>query len=212
MNDLAEQFIKELNEKFNENLSKIKFQFENEYVWPDFNPLRDEIAKCLICDLCQAAITLTNHLVENFIKTMLSYKDIIENKDFNNNAKYIEKYDGKALGDTLIMAKSKGLITKEQWKVLDGFRDEYRNAYSHAEKKKIFKNNFATKHTLKVENGLVQEETEQVPIINLIIGQGIAQFKISKGKAFNYFISIDEIIRDVIKRIIYNNQIIPPLE
>jgi hypothetical protein len=107
MTDRAKQFVDELNDKFGKNLTKIETQFNNEYGWPEFDPLRDEIAKCLICDLCQAAITLTNHLLENFLKTIHVYQDSIQNNDKTNHldlltfSSSVDKFDGQVLAQTL---------------------------------------------------------------------------------------------------------------
>ena len=214
MTNRKKQFVNELNNNFDKNLFKIEFQFNNEYGWPEFDPLRDEISKCLICDLCQAAITLTNHLLENFLKTMLIYHETISNKNqdtdddlFSMFKPNVDEYDARNLSQTLGQAKRKGLITKDQWKILDDYRDNFRNAYSHAEKKKIFKDITIGTNIVKLEDGQFNtSESIQTPLIEVLFGQGIAQTLLSKGIAFDYFISVDNIIRDVLKRFINNNQ------
>jgi hypothetical protein len=211
MTDRTKQFVDDLNDKFNKNLARIDFQFNNEYGWPEFDPLRDEITKCLICDLYQASITLTNHLLENFLKTILIYHDTISNKnkktDFDLLAfrPSVNTYDGLDLAQTLGRAKRKGLITKEQWKLLEKFREDYRNAYSHAEKKKIFKGMTFNTNKVKLENNQINiSDSNETLLIDLIMGQGLAQVILSKEIAFDYFISVDDVIRDVLKRFIQN--------
>jgi len=99
MTNRIQNFIDELNRQIETNLPKIDFQFNSEYGWPEFDPLRDEICKCLICDLCQAAITLTNHLLENFLKTMLIYHETIANKDNrDDNSLSISIFNGTFYG------------------------------------------------------------------------------------------------------------------
>jgi len=213
MTDRVKQFVDELNDKFSINLSKIEDQFNNGYGWPEFDPLRDEIAKCLICDLCQASITLTNHLLENFLKTMLIYHETISGRDkastddlFQMFKPNVKTYDGINLSQSLGHAKRKGLITEDQWKVLDIFRDNFRNAYSHAEKKKIFKDITIGTNIVKFENDQFNtSESVQTPLIDAPFGQGIAQALLSKNIAFDYFISVDNIIRDILKRFIKTN-------
>lgn len=207
MTDRIKQFIDELNGYIGTNLSKVNFQFNTEYGWAEFDPLRDEISKCLICDLCQAAITLTNHLLESFLKTMLIYHETITNRDKNDNdlltmfKPNVDKFDGLDLSQTLGRAKRKGLITKKQWKVLDGYRDNFRNAYSHAEKKKIFKDLTIGTNIVELENNqLNTSDYNQTPIIDVLFGQGIAQTFLSKKIAFDYFISVDTIIRNALDR------------
>lgn len=214
MIDRAKQFVDELNDKFGKNLLKIENQFNNEYGWPELDPLRDEIAKCLICDLCQAAITLTNHLLENFLKTILVYQDSIQNNDKTKHLDLstfrpsVDKFDGQVLAQTLGEAKSKGLITNEQWELLDKYRNDFRNAYSHAEKKKIFKDKTVGTNLIKIENDqLSLSDSVQTLLIDLPFNQGIAQVIISKEIAFDYFVSVDNIIRDVLNRFEKNTAI-----
>jgi len=207
MTNRIQNFIDELNKQIGTNLQKIDMQFNTEYGWPEFDPLRDEICKCLICDLCQASITLTNHLLENFLKTMLIYHETIGNKEKNNDdllsifKPSVDKFDGLDLSQTLGRAKGKGLITKMQWKILDDYRDSFRNAYSHAEKKKIFKDlKIGTNVDELKNNQLKTSDYSQTPIIDVLFGQGIAQTLLSKRLASDYFISVDNIIRDVLER------------
>lgn len=208
MTDREKQFVDELSEKFGRNLSVIEYQFNNEYGWPEFDPLRDEISKCLICDLCQASITLTNHLLENFLKTMLIYHEAMALRNKENDVDllemykpYVDKYDGLSLSQSLNRAKRIGLITKDHWKLLNGFRNDFRNAYSHAEKKKIFKDLTVGTNIVRLEKDKFNtSESVQTPLIDLPLGQGITQAILSKTIAFGYFISVDTIIRDVLDR------------
>ncbi len=207
MTDRIRQFVNEMNDIFVKNFAKIEYQFNNEYGWPEFDPLRDEITKCLICDLCQAAITLTNHLLENFLKTMLVYHDSFQNNDKTKHVDLLtfrpsfDKFDGQDLAQTLGKAKSKGLITKDQWKLLDKYRNDFRNAYSHAEKKKIFKDKTVGTNLTRIENDQLNlSDSVQTLLIDLPFGHGIAQVILSKEIAFDYFVSVDNIIRDVLIR------------
>jgi hypothetical protein len=207
MTDRTKQFVDDLNAKFNKNLALIDFQFNNEYGWPEFDPLRDEITKCLICDLCQASITLTNHLLEDFLKTILIYHDTISNNNKKTDLDLlvfrpsVDTYDGLDLAQTLGRAKRKGIITKKQWKLLEKFREDYRNAYSHAEKKKIFKDMTINANKVKLENNQINvSDSNETLLVDLIMGQGLVQVILSKKIAFDYFISVDNVIRDVIKR------------
>lgn len=78
-----EQFVNELNVSINGNYELIKNNFNIEYGHPELDPLRSEICKCIICDLHQAAITLTNHLLESSLKKCLVMKYSINNKQDN---------------------------------------------------------------------------------------------------------------------------------
>ncbi|MEQ9288124.1 MAG: hypothetical protein RIG77_14505 [Cyclobacteriaceae bacterium] len=198
----VELFIKDLENKIDENIPKVHSQFLEEYGWPEFDPLREEISRCLICDFCQAAITLTNHLLENFLKTMLIYKEesgIDTTKDMRVAFKTgIEKYNGKDLAVTIAKAKRLGIITKEDGKVLNQYREDFRNAYSHADKKKIFKGLKVPIQVLSLSKDMKYElgEPDDFDLSELPFAHGIAQSMLSKKSAFDYFIKVDGIIRN----------------
>lgn len=201
-----ELFISELKQKIEENLPKIGYQFLNHYDWPEFDPLREEITRCLLCDYCQAAITLTNHLLENFLKTMLIYKDESEidiTKDMRTAFKAgIEKYNHLHLNETIGKAKKFNLISKEEGKTLNKFRDDFRNAYSHANKKKIFKDMKIPTQRVSLNKNLKYDVGEQrtSDLSELLFAQGISQAIISKTSAFHYFINVDHIIRNTLEK------------
>ena len=49
-----------------------------------------------------------------------------------------DKYDHENLYQTINNVCSRGLITNDQKMILLDFKEKYRNAYSHSEKRKIF--------------------------------------------------------------------------
>lgn len=202
LEEKVELFIKDLEKKIDENIPKVHSQFLNDYGWPEFDPLREEISRCLICDFCQAAITLTNHLLENFLKTMLIYKDesgIDTTQDMRTAFKAgIEKYNDKNLVETIAKAKSLGIITKKDAKILNQYREDFRNAYSHADKKKIFKGLKVPTQVLSLNKDLKYElgEPGDFDLSELPFAQGIAQSMLSKKSAFEYFIKVDGIMRN----------------
>lgn len=205
MNERTTQFIDELNKAIVPNLNRLEYQFNNEYGWPEFDPLRDEISKCLICDFCQAAITLTNNLLEHFLKTICIYSDSIAKKETEPsngliiNRAIIDRFDGLDLSQTLRHAKKIGLISEEQWKKLDNYRDEFRNAYSHSEKKKIFKDKtVATLEPIIKDGQFTLAASSITHLLDIPAYQGIFQAILSKNVAFNYFISVDELIRSTL--------------
>lgn len=63
-----DEFIKELNANISNNYQTVEYAFENDYKWPEVDPVQNEICKCIICGFRQAAITLTNHLLEYVLK------------------------------------------------------------------------------------------------------------------------------------------------
>src|ERR1035437_9424617 len=114
MEDRLDQFVTDLNAQISSNYYIVKGIFNQEYGYPELDPLRDEICKCIICGLNQAAMTLTNHLLESSLKKCLAMRFSIENKKENVELKDafktgIDEYDDKLLEDTINRACSQGL-------------------------------------------------------------------------------------------------------
>lgn len=110
----------------------------------------------------------------------------------------IEKYNSKNLFETISKAKQFGIITKEDGELLNQYREDFRNAYSHADKKKIFKNLKVPARVLSLNRDLKYElgEPGDFDLSELPFAQGIAQSMLSKKSAFEYFIKVDGIIRN----------------
>ena len=95
---------------------------------------------CILYDLSQSAITLTNHFFENFLKTIVQLK-LGYNKEANLGDMYknvINKYDNQNLEVMINVACSNDIITKAQKQTLKELKRKYRNPYSHSSKKEIF--------------------------------------------------------------------------
>lgn len=207
--DRINSFIKDLNENISSNYPKIATIFNLEYGYPELDPLRDEICKCLICGLYQASITLTNHLLESSLKKCLAIKYSIDNKDNNSELENVFKdgiaiYDKCKLSETINKACSNGLIAKEQKKQLNKFREEYRNPYSHAESAKIFNNNSLKGRSISLIDGESSDDllkrifepiTTELLIKDVLPIQGIAQAMLAKEISAPYFFEVDKIIR-----------------
>lgn len=112
----------------------------------ELNPLRQEISICIVFGLYQAAITLTNHLLEKFLKIALIYKKAdftadgktVVEKTINSTAKSIKTYKKQYLGKNIEDAYNQGLLTGEERNRLNDFRHDFRNAYGHADVDKTF--------------------------------------------------------------------------
>ena len=196
----------ELSSSIVSNFPKIILQFENSYQLSDIDPIRHEICLCLLYSLNQASITLTNHLLEKFLKLALVYKDagkigatnLYETSEIFE--KVINKYNDNDLQKTINQCCTKGIITKEDKKILNQIREKYRNAYSHADIEKTFgegtiplaQGNFSNPE--KIEIG-------EFKIKNFPMIQGIIQKKIADDIAYDYFIFVDELIRKSIDKI-----------
>jgi len=209
--DEVNEIINSRFEFISRHYLSIRKSFQNYYDWPELDPLRHEICICITFGLCQAAITLTNHLLESLLKYALIIKcgDNIKqsNEDIKGRAitalidKYkncIEKYNNQSLSKTINLARKEGFISKEQKKQLHNFREIFRNAYSHADKIKTFGKSTIPVTGIRLENNkLAIDEVNEPEIAFFLIGQGIVQFEIAQKTATPYFLYIDRLVREI---------------
>jgi hypothetical protein len=212
-----EDFVKITDQRksfFVENYNKVKNAYDNPYDMPELDPLRHEIALCIMFGLHQAAITLTNHLIEWFIKLILIYNHSIQNEKPLDKSKSmvdnleehfsdgIKNYTNKDMSETIRAAKSAGLLTKEQWKELDKIREDFRNAFGHADSSKIFKTTEIGLTGVSIDdNQFKTDEKKSVKISNIPIIQGLLKIEFAKKNAIPYFLYIDELIRITLPRL-----------
>ncbi len=214
--DKLEQFVNELNVCISNNYKVIKNIFNIEYDYPELDPLRDEICKCIICDLHQAAITLTNHLLESSLKKCLVMKYSITNKQDNIKIEDvfrngIKKFDKLDLYDTINRACTQGLITKEQKRLLKKFKDDFRNPYSHASVTEIFKNTTVKGKSLSLKKDESAERLierifdnsldKQLNVSDILPAQGIIQVIMARQISTPYFSEVDKIIREMLAKL-----------
>ena len=209
---ILENFIEELNANIRNNYDTVADVFENEYGWPEVDSVRSEICKCLICGLYQAAITLANHLLESVLKKALIIDESAKNKTEQSDITNVfddatEKYANKNLDFTINQACRKGLINKEEKNILHGFREQYRNAFSHADPQKTFSGIsipatiFTTKDLDNPEEFFKKAFTNKPNVTlsaeNNVIIQGLVQRIKAEQEAVHYFLAIDGIIRNL---------------
>jgi hypothetical protein len=198
-----------------QNYPSVRSTYQTAYELPELDPLRWEVSLCLVFGLYQAAITLTNHLLESMLKYALAYRYSLSHQPSSPPAPgtatqrlvdWLAKgnalYADKDLGSNINQACSQGLITKEQKKLLHDFREAFRNAYSHSDKKKTFGQATAPVTAVHVSsNKLVVDTPEEVSIADLLIGQGIFQVAHARQNALNYFLQIDAVVRHVLQQL-----------
>lgn len=213
---IFDNFIAELNANIRNNYNTIAEAFENEYGWPEVDSVRSEVCKCLICGLHQAAITLTNHLLESVLKKALIIEESAKNKTAHSDITNVfddatEKYANKNLDFTINQACRKGLINKEEKNILHGFREQYRNAFSHADPQKTFSGVsipatiFTTKDLDNPEEFFKRAFTDKPNVIlsaeNNVIIQGLMQSSKAEDEAMDYFLTTDGMIRNLCSRL-----------
>jgi len=202
---------------------QVRTQYHTHYEWPELDPLRHEACLCLIFGLYQAAITVTNHLLESLMTYGLATYAVKPETDetkvrgraitflVEQYGPALKEYSSINLGDKINRACSRGLITKEQKKRLNRFREEIRNAFSHADKGKTFGDKAIPVQSFHFnEDGTVQAEEKSEPqIADFIIVQGLAQYELAKGMATPYFLYIDSIARQIYKKLFPNTELEP---
>lgn len=221
-----EKYVDELNEILDSRdhhifkmYPKIRDIYRNAYEWPEMDTLRHEISLCLIFGLYQAAMTLTNHMLESLLKFSLSYKYVFKNQP-EKEAKVdqsidtlirklkpgFEEYDDKTLYDTIEEAFKVGIISEERKIQLHIYRQLLRNAYSHAEKGKIHQDvKVSVKSLYMTEGGKFELDPEtEHKITDLPFIHGIAQVKHAEVNAPPYFLNVDSLTREI-KSMIFSN-------
>jgi hypothetical protein len=205
MNDKSEiqSYKIQIESSIEEHYSKINFQYYNPYNINVLDPIRIEICKCISIGCFQAAITLTNFLFETSLKTSLVYRDLIPKKltgkAYNENFSLaMDLYDHKHLYETIELAFNKNLLKEDQKQELENYKNKFRNPYSHAQKRKIFKGE-------KTEIGEVKKNEEgyfiedyEVDRSDEFLFQGLFQSHKAETEAIPYFKAIDRIIRQII--------------
>lgn len=194
-----------------ESYIEVRDILQTAYEWPEVDVLRHEVCLCLIFGLYQAGMTMTNHMLESFLKTSLGYKESFDNFEPENEDKStealvqslkpgFEKYDDKSLYQTIEAAYKKDLISEDQKDRLHEFRDDYRNAYSHAQKAKIHKDREIPIQSVQLDEESkefeVEPETEQ-KIVDLPFIHGQAQYYHAKAHAPAYFRYVNDLVWQV---------------
>lgn len=217
------QYLAEVNELIQsrqkdifENYPIIRDIYKNQYDgFPDFDPLRIEISTCIIFGLYQAAITLTNNLIETYLKRALIYKNRNLNAEGNNLVEKLSNmtaqssvvYNSNDMDKNINAACTQGIITKEDKKNLNRMREDFRNAYSHADSKKIHKEVSVPLTSVTVIDQALKIESTDIGIIaQLPMLQGIAQVAHAKAYAKPYFQFVDALIRRTLPNIFKNHK------
>lgn len=211
LSEEVNEILRDRVEHINEHYVRVRNAYQTHYEWPELDPLRHEIALAITLGLYQAAIALTNHLLESLLKTALIIhhsKDAIRQQDGVLNAFTVgsaearARFGNKDLNDTIGAARKSGLISKNQQKQLHFVRERFRNAYSHADKAKTFGDVTVPAQGVKLEDGQLKiVEEAELKMADLIIGQGIAQAISARANAADYFLYVDALVREIREKV-----------
>lgn len=220
--ELKKLLIVELNQILRErqpimvrNYPYLRDSYLQEYGLPEIDPIRYEVALCLIFGLYQAAITLSNHLLESLLKYALIYHHALQHKKPEDDirgraiealndwpAEGKSRYANKNLDFTINQACKIGLISKEQKGKLHQIRKAYRNAFCHADKEKLFGDATTPIEAIRLEGDqMMCEPPVDARIADFLIGQGVFQAAYAEQNARPYFLYVDGLARQIISKL-----------
>jgi len=86
------------------------------------------------------------------------------------------------------------------------FKDEFRNAWGHSNRKKIFGDSQVPMTVLHLgDEGIEVEAEENVALADFMIGQGIFQVQLAEHEAPGYFRYVDGIARQICVKLFGEN-------
>jgi hypothetical protein len=149
-------------------------------------------------------------MLESLLKFALSYKDAFDNHEENPDDHSLEalidslqpsfeKYNSEDLNDTINMSCKAGLIDEARKKQLHEFRKSLRNAYSHADRKKIHQDKKIPIQAAHMtdEGKFEVEPEEEHRILDMPFMHGFAQHYHAKANALPYFLHVDALVREI---------------
>jgi hypothetical protein len=203
-------FTECLDKNFNGHAKYFDYEFK---IFFDLRPSVFEINKCLILELHQASISLTNNLLERLLKLALIYNEVginpIPIEKWNSVFEEPNiKYGSLNLGSSIEQCKNKLLIDQIEKEILfDTIRETMRNGFSHADASKILKN-FPNEMEGFHGSFKNQEELKKIDLKqkNIPVLQSILIDNFAKGNAKRYFDYVFDLIGNIENRIIKNGQ------
>lgn len=172
------------------------------FMVPEIDIPRMEVCNCYVIGATTACVTLTSHLLERYCKELLIHVDFgpqFMRINFQHDGTLppdLSVYLNKDLSQTLAACKSKGLLPKETWKILDRYRDIFRNGFGHYDPALILKG-----LTYKVSTVQMPGDPKVEKEFNLhdIPHVGLAIEVFAEKNAWPYFVTVENFIRSTIR-------------
>jgi len=205
--------LNEYTKAFPSRFKLVEFEYNTPYDWPEMDTLRYEICGCISFGLNQAAITLTNHLLESLLKYSLAYHHSLKNSEhlgseyqlaelMNFTGEGLKKYGKENLTQNINHANKLGLINNEESKLLHSFRKKFRNPFGHSDKKDTFGDLSVPVSVSTIQDFEFMPQPEVViKIADMPILQGIAQAQLAEIDAPVYFQKMDRLVRKIKTRV-----------
>lgn len=193
-------------------LKKVEPVLAERFLLSEIDGPRLEICSCYVIGAFTSCITLTSHLLERYCKELLitvefgkSFLRFIAAK--TGAPPDLAKYLGKDLSATLSACKTKGLLSKQDWKALDKYRDILRNGFGHYDPAKILQGQSITYSTIRVDNNGTEEKEIRIQDTSLA---HYAVDVVAEANAWPYLVTVENFIRSTIRHF-YNPDINPDL-
>ncbi len=200
-------FMESFDKKFPERLSV--FKDANYRALTELSELVFEINKCIIVELHNAAITLTNHFLERLLKLALIYNEVgvgpIPLEHWNDTfGEANKKYSSISLSIAINKCEEYSLIMPAEKKFLhEIIRVQLRNGFSHADPGMILKNipreNTFFQGSFSTPNELTPIKMNQtdIPVFQSILIRNFA-----KNNAEYYFDQVFELSKRIENRLL----------
>jgi len=205
------EILKENQATIRKKYASIRDAYQISYDWPEFDTLRHEISLALMFNLNQAAITLTNHMLESLLKNALIvfHSHSIDKKSSENPLEQMmestapaqKKFGKMNLSRTIDETFKAGLISENEKEKLHAFREFMRNAYGHADKVKTFRDGEVPVQAIELGDPPEITNPQNVKIADLLVGQGLIQAMLAEREATGYFLEIDSLVRNLMTKI-----------
>jgi len=195
---------------------RIKEAYNSHIGLPELSFVQRQICHCIIMGFHLSAFTLTNHLLEKATKIMLIYNDSLKDKITGEKfelikslAKSTMNYDKENLYDNIESLKKENLIDDNEKDRLHFMRDNYRNALSHADRRKLYGEStvaiqeiIGTENAKKVMDGKIDEfPKEDFEYYNVPMADFLFIKNLSEAKSVEYFVELDTIIKNIFSKI-----------
>ena len=184
--------------RITQNIERLKYFYQYKfYFFSDIENIIHENIDCILLELNNASICMTNHLMERMLKHSLIHYNLkyhIGDPKFEEELQiHHNKFDDKYLNEIIDSAKKQKIITKEQADKLHKFRTEYRNPFSHAQIGKIVKQPFANFTGMIGQWNQPEQEFQKIQAPRVILAQSIQDTR-SQQESLSYFKDIFEIM------------------
>jgi hypothetical protein len=171
------------------------------FMVPEIDIPRMEACNCYVIGATTACITLTNHLLERYCKELLIQVEfgpsfMRTSFQFDYPPPDLSVYLNKDLSRTLAALKSKNLISKETWKILDKYREIFRNGFAHYDPALILKGLTYKISVMKMPGEPIEEKELNLHRIPPV---GLAVEAFAEKNAWLYLVTVENLIRSTIR-------------